>query len=766
MQATKKGQGAPAAPPGNIDWRMQFEWLMLRSLQLDAQLQPMEYQILAMLVGRLQQLLASGSPIPKNLLPEVVNKLYEAMGADEMAWSDELKVEALPLLAVGLQTGFMLLHARNPDGSWLAETTKGLQQIPEIPAGLRFSGVIGRARRKNRGSAKDMFKQALVAHKSFFFYAALATVLMNLLALVTSLYSMQVYDRVIPSQGVDTLFTLTSGVLISIVLETITKFMRSSIMDQAIERMDTKLSHNIFDRLLRVRMDQFPASVGTLSGQLRSYEMIRSFVSSVAIYLLVDTPFALLFLAVIFMVGGPSVAAIPLTFFLICLGLGFYFKKSTEDHAKASQAASNRKLGLLVEAVEGAEAIKASGAGWHFQGKWNALTRQNMTEDMQMRHISEAGGYYSAALQQISYVMLVGTGAYIASTSTNLTSGALIACSILSGRVLQPVTSLPGLMVQWANAKSSLASLESVFKLEQDNHDVQQALTLEKFRGDMRLERVAFAYPGRTQTLDIKFLHIKQGEKVGIIGGIGGGKSTLLKVLSGLYRPQKGRALIDGLDMQHVARGSLSRHIGYLPQQVRLFAGTLRENLMSGLLGVSDDQLRQACEITGLIQLINSHSKGFDLPISEGGGGVSGGQRQLIGLTRLLLARPQIWLLDEPTSSMDDATELRTLQILRQVIQPDQTLILVTHKPAMLALTGRLIVMGQEGILLDGLRDAVLATLQEHHGKKQTSSPTQPQPQPQQQQQQQQPPKPQPEKVVAEPVEAPPAPMHISVGKR
>lgn len=757
MQTSQKTQGSQARTPGKIDWRSQFEWLMLRSLQLDAQLQPMEYQILGMLWGRLQQVLNSGSPLPNDLLSKFVSKLYEAMGADDMAWSNQLKVEALPALGVGLQTGFLLLHARNPDGSWLAETVNGLQQISELPPGLRYSGVIGTARRKNRGSAKDMFKQMLAEQKSFFLYAALATVLMNLLALVTSLYSMQVYDRVIPSQGVDTLFTLTSGVLISIVLETVTKFTRSSIMDQVIERMDSKLSHNIFDRLLRVRMDQFPASVGTLSGQLRSYEMIRSFASSVAIYLLVDTPFALLFLAVILMVGGPAVAAIPLTFFLICLGLGFYFKKSTEAHAKASQAASNRKLGLLVEAVEGAETIKATGAGWHFQGKWNALTRQNMTEDLKMRHISEAGGYYSAALQQISYVMLVGSGAYIASTSTNLTSGALIACSILSGRVLQPVTSLPGLMVQWANAKSSLASLEGVFKLEQDNHDVQQALTLEKFRGDLRLESVAYAYPGRAQTLDVRQLHIKQGEKVGIIGGIGGGKSTLLKILSGLYRPQKGRALIDGLDMQHVARGSLSRHIGYLPQQVRLFAGTLRENLMSGLLGVSDEQLRQACEVTGLIQLINSHSQGFDLPISEGGGGVSGGQRQLIGLTRLLLARPQVWLLDEPTASMDDATEIRTLQILKQVIQPQQTLILVTHKPAMLALTGRLIVMGQEGILLDGLRDAVLSTLQEHHSKKQT-----PPVAPAQTQQQTT----QPEKIEAEAVDASLAPMHISVGKR
>lgn len=698
-----------------LNWRTQFEWLTLRGLQLDAQLQPVEYQYLTLVWSKLQEAIDSGHAVPVEFLLDLVAKLYESMGVDDLVWVTEVKAETLPLLAAGVDSGFLLLHARNPDGSWLAESPAGLRHLQELPEGLRFSAVIGRARKKNKGSAREMFRDALMAHKTFFIYAALATVLMNLLALVTSLYSMQVYDRVIPSQGVDTLFTLTSGVLISILLETMTKFMRSSIMDQAIERMDLKLSHNIFDRLMRVRMDQFPASVGTLSGQLRSYEMIRSFVSSVAIYLLVDTPFALLFLAVIFMVGGGLVGAIPLSFFLLCLCLGFFFKGRIEAHAKASQAASNRKLGLLVESVESAEVIKATGAGWHFQGKWNALTRLNMSEDLSMRHISEASGYYSAALQQVSYVMLVGIGAYIASTSTNLTSGSLIACSILSGRVLQPVASLPGLMVQWANAKSSMGSLEGIFKLEQDNHDVQQALTLEKIRGDLRLQSVAYAYPGRPQSLDINSLLIRQGERVGIVGAIGGGKSTLLKMLSGLYRPQKGRVLIDGLDMQHIARGCLSRHIGYLPQQVRLFAGTLRENLTLGLMGISDEQLHQACEITGLISLISSHSKGFDLPITEGGNGVSGGQRQLIGITRLVLARPSVWLLDEPTASMDDATEMRTLQILSQIMQPDQTLVLVTHKPALLALVGRVIVMGPDGILLDGLRDAVLTTLQEHH---------------------------------------------------
>jgi ATP-binding cassette, subfamily C, bacterial LapB len=440
--------------------------------------------------------------------------------------------------------------------------------------------------------------------------------------------------------------------------------------------------------------------------------MVRAFASSATLYVAVDLPFAFLFLAVIYFVGGPFVAGVPIVFFVLALSVGLLHRGQIEAHAKAGMAASNRKLGLLVESVESAESIKAHGASWQFLARWNALTRVNVAEDMKVRHMGEAAGYYSGFLQQSSYVLLVAAGAYVASTGSDLTSGGLIACSILSGRVLNPVGMLPGLLVQWAHAKSALSSLEKIFQLKQDNHDVAYPLVVDRLKGDFQVSDVSFAYPGAEPALNLASLQIQPGQKVGILGVVGSGKSTLLKVMSGMYMPQKGRVLIDGLDVQHIARAHLSRCVGYLPQDVRLFGGTLKENLLNGVVGASDQDIARACELTGLARMVAAHPKGFELPITEGGGGVSGGQKQMIALTRLLLAAPDVWLLDEPTASMDEALEMRSLAALRESLKPQHTLVLVTHKPALLGLVERLIILTPSGIVLDGPRDQVLAQLQ------------------------------------------------------
>jgi len=566
-------------------------------------------------------------------------------------------------------------------------------------------------REKLETGALAVFVQVLMQYKKPLVYFGVASLLVNLLALLTSLYSMQVYDRVIPSKGIETLVVLTIGVSVSILFELVLKFVRSLMMDRVVQSADVELSHRIFERLMSVRMDQFPASVGTLASQLRSYELIRGFAYSATTYLLIDTPFALVFLLLIFLIGGPVVAAVPLTFFIVALLLGMTFKKKTEQHTRESQASSNRKLGLLVEAVDGAETIKAQGLRWHFLNRWNALTQQNVQEDRKVRHINESSTYYAATMQQLSYVLLVATGAYVASTTNDLTAGGLIACSILSGRVLQPVTMLPGLLTQWANSKSALTGIDAIFKLQVDHHDALTPLPLVAAEGSYSLENVVFGYPGQTQSLQVPKWEVRPGEKIGIIGGIGSGKSTFLKLLAGLYKPNDGRVLFDRLDIQHISRSHLSQHVGMISQAVQLFAGTLKDNLVAGLVGITEESVREACQATGLAAFVASHPKGLDMPIAEGGGGVSGGQRQLIGLTRLLLTRPAVWLLDEPTSSMDDETERRTLNVLAGSVAPTQTMILVTHKASVLSLVSRLVVMASGRIVLDGPRDAVLEHL-------------------------------------------------------
>lgn len=640
--------------------------------------------------------------------------LFELMCLNVPEWREAPLRDELPMVALIPGVGCRIIYARTPDGHWLMESATGSQELYQLPVGGGYAAIVGpMAPRKDAFTALAMFREALGARIGIFVQAAVASLLANLLALAASLYSMQVYDRVIPTQGVATLVVLTLGVLIAAVLELVVKMARSIILERSVKGMDLELSHKIFLRLLGIRMDQFPASVGTLSAQLRSYETIRGFASSATLYLAVDAPFALLFLGVIWLLAGVQVAAVPAVFLLAALAIGLFYRRRIARHAETANFAANRKLGLLVETVESAEFVKAAGAGWQQLARWDALNRQSVDDDIKIRHYSEQANYFAAFMQQVSYIMLVAAGAWIASTSTDLTMGGLIACSILSGRVLGPVGALPGLIVQWAHARAALDSLEKVFSLQRDNHEVVRPLVPERIQGNYQVADLRFTYPGRPETLALGRLHIRAGEKVAILGHVGAGKSTLLKLLAGLYRPAEGRVLLDGLDMQQIARGHLSERIGYCPQDVKLLAGTLRDNLLAGLSGIEDSKILHACQITGLSALIAAHPKGFDLDIAEGGGGVSGGQKQLIALTRLLLASPDVWLLDEPTAAMDEQTEQRGLAALRQAIAPEQTLVLVTHKPVLLGLVDRLVILAPSGIVMDGPRDAVLDKLRQ-----------------------------------------------------
>lgn len=563
-------------------------------------------------------------------------------------------------------------------------------------------------------SAADLFKGALHARKSVFVQASAASLLANIIALGISLYSMQVYDRVIPTQGVSTLVVLTLGVLIASLLELTIKIVRSGVLETAIMGIDLEVSRRIFQRLLAIRMDQFPASVGTLSAQLKSYETIRRFAASATLYLAVDAPFSLLFLALIALIAGIGIAAIVVIFFVSALGIGLYYRHRIARYAETGDAAANRKLGLLVETVECAEAIKAFGAGARQLDRWDVLNHRSIEDDVRIQRESERATHFAAFMQQTSYILLVATGAWVASTTTDLTMGGLIACSILSGRVLGPVGALPGLIVQWAHARVALGNLEKVFALHRDNHGVDRPLTPKSLRGSFQAADIRFAYPGRSATLSINSLAIRPGEKVAILGVVGAGKSTLLKFFAGLYQPGQGQILLDGLDIQQIHRTHLSSRLGYLPQNVALLAGTLRDNLECGLENIDEDEMLDVCRATGLGALIAGHPKGLDLEIAEGGKGVSGGQKQLVALTRLILSRPEIWLLDEPTAAMDEQTEQRSLAALRRAVAPNQTLILVTHKPILLGLVERLVILAPSGIVMDGPRDAVLERLRQN----------------------------------------------------
>lgn len=652
---------------------------------------------------------------------EIIARLFALLELETPEWVETPTAESLPMIAVLPGHGYFIAYGRTRQGSWLLEGPQGCEELYHIPEAAQFASISSRTEDTGKiTKAISVFQEALTSRKSVFFQAGVASCLCNVFALATSIYSLQVYDRVIPSKGLQTLTVLSIGVAIVLALDFVVKMTRSTLLENYIKGADLEISNKIFNRLLEVRMDQFPASVGTLSSQVRSYEVIRAFASSATLYMIIDAPFAILFVLVIMGIAGPLVALVAVAFFLLSLAFGLIFKRKIENHTMSSAAFSNMKLGLLVETVSGAESIKATGAGWQMLTRWNRLNRQAVTDDAQTRHYSETSSYVAGFMQQTSYMLLVGTGAYIASTTNDLTTGGIIACSILSGRVLAPISMLPGLIVQWGHAKIALKNLERVYALERDNHGVSRPIRPAVLRGSYQVSGVRFAYHGRTDTVSIEKLSIEPGEKVGVLGGVGAGKSTLLKLLAGLYRPHQGQILLDSLDLQHISRHLLSERLGYLPQTINLFSGSIRDNLLLGLTDVDESDIIDACNKTGLMDLIKGHPKGLDLEITEGGYGVSGGQKQQIAITRLILSKPDIWLLDEPTATMDERYEQIALSGLLTEISPKQTLVLVTHKPRLLSLVNRIVVLTPGGIAIDGPRDAVIEKLMKNNQSAQT----------------------------------------------
>jgi ATP-binding cassette subfamily C protein LapB len=565
--------------------------------------------------------------------------------------------------------------------------------------------------RTSTPTALSVFSRALLLRKKVFGSAILATILINLIALGTALYSMQVYDRVIPRSGFSTLWVLTVGVIFALLMDLILRTTRALMIEREAARIDAEVSEFFFARTQAIRLDARPNSVGTMAAQLRGLEQVRSLLSSASIFLLADLPFALFFIFVIASLGG-IVAIVPLISFPFALAMGYMFARLIRKDANRAQISGNRKNGMLVESLDAAETIKANRGGWHMLGRWTDLMEELQLHEDPVKRWSAIAMSMFGTLQQVAYVAIICVGAIQVSYG-NMTMGALIAVAIIGGRVNGPLVSqLPSFLIQWSYARSSLGMLDNILSLPLDRPVEMETLRPEKLQGPIRLQDVQFAYKGSRSGLNIPRLEIRPGERVAIIGGIGSGKSTLLRLMAGLYAPEQGAITIGGLDMGHIAEDVLRRHIGYLPQDTRLLNGTLRDNILLGMANPGDDALMEVAEKTGLAPMIASHPLGLDLPISEGGKGLSGGQRTLTGLTRLMLDSPRVWLLDEPTANLDQATENRILNVLKQTMSPDSTLVLVTHRLQLLSLVDRVIVVASGRILMDGPPKEVMAKLQ------------------------------------------------------
>ena len=560
-------------------------------------------------------------------------------------------------------------------------------------------------------SIKNLVGRLLSERKSVWLYIFLTGSTINLIAIATALYSMQVYDRVLPRQGTDTLIVLTIGVLLAYCFQYALQKLRSRVVEYIVSYLDKNMALYIYEALLKIRLDVVPVNSGTFSSQLHGYEAIRGFFVTLFSFGIVDAPYALLFLFALFLLSGPLVAAIPAIIFLLMVIYGVLQHYRIRTYSGKKFTTLNRKQGLLLETIQGLETIKANDIFNVLSSRWNKLSAETLENDMHIRHISESTAYTAQFFQQVGYALVVAAGAALAATTTNITSGAILASSIIAGRILAPIASIPMLLVQAAQAKVAEKALNQFLKMETENQLDKNTLSPDFLNGEWWIDSMTYQFPDRHQPLQIPRLKVEKGDRIGIIGPVGAGKSTLLKLLVGLYPQTSGQIHLDGLDIRHISRESLSKAIAYLPQSHTLFAGTLRSNFQAICPEATEQDILNISKKTGLIELITNNPKGLDLAIGENGDGLSAGQQQLIALSIVLLREKQIWLFDEPTSSLDPESEKLAIKAINNVMNDNSVLIMVTHKFSTLELVNRLIIVTADGQFIDGSKNDVLSYL-------------------------------------------------------
>lgn len=633
----------------------------------------------------------------------------------ELSWRcfDQRRLPALVCragdwwLAERLPTGDVLLS--DGQGRQTEGDDSALQDV--VVLWLRAPQTVGMQAPTLSGNlAASMVWRELFRERGWLGRILIATVLVNLLGVATSIFAMQVYDRVVPTMAYATLTTLVSGMLLILLLDWALKKTRSRILDSLSCAVDQRMSQQVFEHLLHVRLDAQPRSLGTLAAQVGSLDAVRQFFSSTVVFALIDLPFALLFLAFIVVIGG-AVGWVYALMLPLALALGFFTQWRLRTLLRQQILRSNERQGLLVDSIRGAESIRANNAGWRFAQDWQAITASIDGYSIQQRAISSFSSVTTSSLSMLAYVTAVVVGVWQIEAGL-LTMGGLIACSILGGRIIAPISQSVQYLVQWQQVAQALQMVHQVLSLERDRRTDQQLLMPEEQPRVVALEKVRFGYPeSPVRQLNIDQLSFQAGERVLLIGPVGCGKSTLLKTMAGLYRPTEGRVRLGDADLWEIDPQLVASQIGYLPQNVHLFKGTLRSNLaLSGTSG--DSRLLQITRELGIDEIAAASPQGMDLPISEGGEGLSGGQRQLVALARVLINQPRIWLLDEPTASLDGDAERRVWQALGAALRPDDILVVATHRPLAAArLATRVVLMQQGQVVRDGPPEAILGQL-------------------------------------------------------
>ncbi|UCV04798.1 type I secretion system permease/ATPase [Dechloromonas denitrificans] len=537
-----------------------------------------------------------------------------------------------------------------------------------------------------------------------------AALLINVMALAMPLFTMNVYDRVIPNRALETLWVLGLGVVLLIGIDMMLRSLRGYFIDLASARIDMQLSATIMERVLGVRMESRPAAVGAFAANLRSFESVRDFITSASVTAFIDLPFAFLFVFVIAIIAWQLV--IPVLLAIVAVAIYAYIlQHKMHELSETTYRAGALRNATLIESLTALETIKTQGAESVMQSKWEKSVAFVSRVNNQMRFLSAAATNGAMEIQQLVNVVVVIAGVYLIGDG-RLSMGGLIACTMLTSRAVAPLGQMVGLLMQYHNAKVSLASLEQVMTRPVERPADAAFVHRPELKGNIEFRDVEFSYPNCSVTALKGFsCKIAAGEKVVVIGRIGSGKTTLQKLLLGLYQPTGGAVTIDGVDLRQLDPADLRRNIGYVAQDVTLFYGTLRDNIAIGAPYADDATILAAAEAAGLSDFVNRHPDGFEMMIGERGESLSGGQRQGVAIARALLMDPPILLLDEPTSAMDFSSEQQFKQRLKATAA-HKTVLIVTHRNSLLDLSSRVIVVDDGRIVADGPRDQVIQALQ------------------------------------------------------
>ncbi|MFA7669389.1 MAG: type I secretion system permease/ATPase, partial [Burkholderiaceae bacterium] len=573
---------------------------------------------------------------------------------------------------------------------------------------FRFEGRVREKRKERRG---NWFWGAVFDNWRLYRDALVAAVLINIFALVMPLYTMNVYDRVVPNNAIETLWAMTLGIALVLVFNMILTSIRSYVVDQASKRVDTRLSARIMERVLDLRMDSRPESVGSFAANLRSFESVRDFIASASLTTLVDLPFVFLFLGVMAWIS-PLMLIPPVVAIILVLIVSFLAQARMARLVQESFQASAQRNAGLVESLSGLETIKTLNAQSIAQRKWEASTEFLATIGAKIKLISSVTVSFVQMCTQLVTVSVIVIGTFLIQQA-ELSLGGIIASSMIAGRCLAPLGQVAGLMMQYQNARSSLGSIDSYMKMPVERPAQRSFVPRPRLEGGIEFRNVSFSYPGSKQAaLSEVNIKIQPGERVGVIGRIGSGKSTLEKLVLGLYAPSEGAVLIDGIDIKQIDPADLRRSIGYVPQDPVLFYGSLKYNLTMGAPFAEDEHMLHVARVSGIDEFVSQNPDGYDMMISERGDSLSGGQRQAVAIARALINDPPILLLDEPSSNMDNQSETALKRRLREIGQ-DKTLLLITHRMSLLDLVDRLIVIDTGRVMADGPKEQVVEALKQ-----------------------------------------------------